>query len=77
MRASDDKLRLRDPSDINTVKLRDETIRKKQIKFESLCPNYAFYFQCTNLILKGYCPYEHIEDCRKAYMTQIDYIERG
>ena len=69
MKASDNMLKLRDPYDFNTVKLRDETTRKKKIKFKSLCPTYAFYYQCTNLILKGYCPYEHVEDCRKAYMV--------
>ena len=77
MKASDEKLKLRDPKELNTVKLKDEIIRKKQVKFESLCPNHAFYFNCTNLILKDYCPFEHVEDCRKAYFTQTEYIERG
>ncbi len=77
MRASDDKLKIREPSDFTTVKLKDEIIRKKKIRFESLCPNHAFYLNCSNLILKNYCPFEHIEDCRKAYFCQTDYVERG
>ena len=44
MRASDAMLKLRDPADFKTVKLRDETIRKNKIRFESLCPTFAFYF---------------------------------
>ena len=38
---------------------------------------HAFYYSCTNEILKNHCPYEHQEDCRKAYHTQIQYVERG
>ena len=69
MKASDEKLKLRDPTDFTTVKLRDETIRKKEVKFDSLCPMHAFFYSCSNLILKDYCPYVHNEDCRKAYHT--------
>ena len=38
---------------------------------------FAFGFSCSNLILKDYCPYFHVEDCKKAFMTQTDFIERG
>ena len=44
MKASDNMLKLREPSEFNTVKLRDEIVRKKKIKFESLCPTFAFYY---------------------------------
>ena len=44
MKASDAMLKLRDPADFKTIKLRDEIIRKKRIRFESLCPTFAFYF---------------------------------
>ena len=30
-----------------------------------------------NKILKQYCPYEHIEDCRKAFRVQEEAIEDG
>ena len=33
MKASDEKLKLRGPTDFRTVKLRDETIRKKEVKY--------------------------------------------
>ena len=69
MVASDAKLKLRESTDFNTVKLKDEVIRKKEIKFDSLCPMYTFYYSCTNLILKDYCPFVHNEDFRKAYFT--------
>ena len=67
MRPSEEMLKLRNPNDFNISKLKDEVTKKKEIKFDSLCPMFAFYFPCTNLILKDYCPYQHIEDCRKAY----------
>ena len=38
---------------------------------------FSFYYNCTNEILKGYCPYEHHEDSRKTYHNQIDTIEDG
>ena len=53
MKASDEKLKLRDPADFNTVKLKDLIIRKKEIKFDSLCPMHGFYLSCTNLFLKA------------------------
>ena len=52
-------------------------MRKKKIKFDSLCPMYSHYYDCTNEILKDYCPYHHQEDARKAYYEQIKYIEAG
>ena len=67
MKPSDDKLMMRKPEDIPTMKLRDEAVRKKKIKFDALCPMYGHYYDCTNLILKGYCPYYHMNDARKAY----------
>ena len=74
---SEEKLKIREPSDILTIKLRDQTVRTKKIKFEALCPQFSFFFPWTNEILKGYCPYIHIEDCRKAYHHQINRIEDG
>ena len=77
MKPSDERFELRQPSDFNINKLKDEMVRRKQVKYDVLCPLFAFYFECPNLILKDYCPYLHIEDCRKAYRVTMDYVERG
>ena len=77
IRISDEMLTLREPSDFVGNKLKDQVVRMKQIKFESLCPMFGHYYSCTNLVLKDYCAYYHVEDVRKAYFTQSDYAERG
>ena len=38
---------------------------------------FGYYYSCTNMILKDYCPYHHVEDVRKAFHTQTNYIEEG
>ena len=53
----EDRLKMREPSEIVSTKLRDETIRKKQLKFDTMCPQFGFFYPCTNRILKGYCPF--------------------
>ena len=77
MRVSKDKLNLRRPEEIATTKLRDEMVRLKEIKYDALCPMFAFYYPCSNLILKNYCPFVHNEDCRKGYAMQMNQIEEG
>jgi len=32
---------------------------------------------CVNEITKDWCPFLHIEDCRKAYSRQEKYFEDG
>ena len=71
------KLRQREPSEIISTKLRDETVRRKCLKFDTMCPLFGFYYPCTNLILKNYCPFQHVEDVRKAYLIQIQSINEG
>ena len=77
IRPSDEKLKLREPAELISSKLKDEAVRKKQIKFQSLCPMFAYYYACTNMILKDYCPYYHTEDVRKAFFVQTEFIEKG
>ena len=77
MRATDASLKKRLPSEIMTTKLKDENIRKRIIKYDTMCPLFGIFQPCTNLIFKDYCPYQHCEDVRKAYKMQISQIEDG
>ena len=62
---------------IFTIKRRDQQIKSREIKYEALCPNHAFYNPCINLIKNNYCPYWHIEDCRKAYCVSEECFQNG
>ena len=77
MKISKEQLKKREPSEIVLTKVRDEAIRIKEIKFNQMCPFFVYYFPCTNLILKDYCPYQHCKDVRKAVLMHNRGINEG
>ena len=48
-----------------------------QVKYEALCPNFAYEIPCANLILKGYCCYQHNRFARRAEICCAELNEKG
>ena len=69
MKTSDAKIAKIPTTKIFTMKRKEEQIKQREIKYEALCPHHAFYNPCSSMIRNDYCPYYHIEDCRKAYFA--------
>ena len=56
MELTDDELcEFDDYESIVSNKLRFAIIRAKKIKINSICPYYAYYEPCPNMILNDYC----------------------
>ena len=65
MIASDDKLKLREPTDFKIVKLKDEVIRKKEIKL-------THYARCTHSTTAA--PISYLRTIVLMFITKI--VER-
>ena len=66
-----------DHKNIFTTKRKDEAIKIQNITYKAQCPYFGFFYPCISKILKNHCPYEHIEDVRKAFKYQEDQITDG
>ena len=77
MHTANDKMAKIPTEKIITMKRREEQIKARNFKYEALCPYHAFYNPCPNLIKNDYCPYWHVEDCRKAYFAVEEKYAQG
>ena len=59
------------------TKLRDLIMKANKVKTNVICPNYGFDLPCPNLLLRDYCPNNHIPAIKKAWQIQTEAIMSG
>ena len=52
-------------------------MKERKVKYDAICPNFAFFLSCTNLIKNDWCPFQHIVDVRKAAQKQEECFDEG
>ena len=59
------------------LKLKDLIMKANQIKTDLMCPNYGYNLPCPNLLLRDYCPNNHLPAIKKAWQIETEAIMCG
>ena len=62
---------------IMTNKRKDEYQIMNQVKYNSMCPYYAYELPCPNEIMKDYCIYQHNRYARRCERLAAELNEEG
>ena len=60
-----------------TQKRKDEYQQMNKVKFNQMCPYYAYELPCINMVLRSYCCYEHNRYARRAERAAVAINDRG